>query len=247
MRVAIGSLKGSPGVTTLALALAAAWPGEDGAVLVECDPDGGDLASRWRLPDDPGLVTLAAATRNRQVPATWLDHSQELPGGQRVIVSPAGSAQVRAALPMLAADPEVLPGNDTPGIFDCGRIGSGSPAPPLWLHADAALVIIRAALPDLAHLAARREDLQSANLSLVLAPSGPYRRSDVENAFGLRVLAELPRDDLAGAVLCGRARLRARSARRLGALPLMRAARRLAVELVQMQAGAQHAVAEGRT
>ena len=247
MRVAIGSLKGSPGVTTLALALAAAWPGDDGAVLIECDPDGGDVAFRWRLPDDPGLVTLAAATRNRQVRATWLDHTQELPGGQRVIVSPADSGQVRAALPMLAASPEVLPGDGTSGILDCGRIVAGSPALPLWQQADVALVVTRAALPDLAHLAARREDLQYANLRLVLAASGPYRRSDVEDTFGLPVLAEVPRDDLAGSVLCGRVRLRARSAKRLGRLPLMRGARQLAVELVQIRAGARHTVAGGRS
>ena len=46
MLVATGSVKGSPGVTSTALALAAVWPRP--AVLLEADPAGGDLAYRCR-------------------------------------------------------------------------------------------------------------------------------------------------------------------------------------------------------
>ena len=47
--VALCSLKGSPGVTTAALGLAAGWPSAEQPVVVECDPAGGDLLGRYRL------------------------------------------------------------------------------------------------------------------------------------------------------------------------------------------------------
>jgi MinD-like ATPase involved in chromosome partitioning or flagellar assembly len=61
MLLAVCSLKGSPGVTTLATALGARWPAGETPILVEADPAGGDLMARFRLNDAPGLVTLAVA------------------------------------------------------------------------------------------------------------------------------------------------------------------------------------------
>ena len=60
-------MKGSPGVTSTALALAAVWPRP--VVLLEADPAGGDLAYRCNAAHggpvyaSKGLVTLAAAVR----------------------------------------------------------------------------------------------------------------------------------------------------------------------------------------
>ena len=46
--VALAADKGSPGVTTAAVALAAVWPRP--ALVAECDPSGGDLAMRLHAP-----------------------------------------------------------------------------------------------------------------------------------------------------------------------------------------------------
>ena len=55
----------SHGASTTALGLAAALSPRSGAVLVECDAAGGDLAARHRLRLAPGLVELAThAHRN---------------------------------------------------------------------------------------------------------------------------------------------------------------------------------------
>ena len=68
MLIALASVKGSPGVTSAALALAAVWPNP--VVLVEADPSGGDLTYRCRLSPGAviesrsGLVGLAAAVRS---------------------------------------------------------------------------------------------------------------------------------------------------------------------------------------
>ena len=65
--IALAADKGSPGVTTTAVALAASWPRP--ALLAERDPSGGDLAYRLpgphgqRLDPHRGLISLAVATR----------------------------------------------------------------------------------------------------------------------------------------------------------------------------------------
>ncbi|MEL6986164.1 MAG: carbon monoxide dehydrogenase maturation protein, partial [Actinomycetota bacterium] len=63
--ICLASQKGSPGASAAALALAAAFkPGEGRRkLLLEADLSGGALAIRYRLPTEPGLVTLAAAAR----------------------------------------------------------------------------------------------------------------------------------------------------------------------------------------
>src|SRR5262249_35676958 len=98
MLVAVCSLKGSPGVTTLATALGARWPGRENPIVVEVDPAGGDLMARFRLPDTPGLVSLAAAARGRGQADQDLvtQHTQLLPGGLRVVLGPVGAEQARA-------------------------------------------------------------------------------------------------------------------------------------------------------
>ncbi|MDF0752962.1 hypothetical protein NLU14_22305, partial [Marinobacter sp. 71-i] len=67
MLISIASVKGSPGVTSTALALAAVWPRP--VVLLEADPSGGDLAYRCKaahggpVAANKGLLQLAAAVR----------------------------------------------------------------------------------------------------------------------------------------------------------------------------------------
>ena len=99
----MASVKGSPGVTTVALALASWWPRP--VVVLEADPAGGDLAVRLGLPEDPGLVGLAAALR-RHSQADLLEHyAQESPLGIPVVPAPAGARQSAASVSLLAALP----------------------------------------------------------------------------------------------------------------------------------------------
>ena len=63
--VALASAKGAPGVTTTAVALGAVWPRR--VLVAECDPAGGDLAARFRLPPEPNLVALGMAARHGQL------------------------------------------------------------------------------------------------------------------------------------------------------------------------------------
>ena len=80
MLVAVCGAKGSPGATTLAVALARR-AGELGraALLAEADPAGADLAARLGQSPDPGLATLAATLR-RGASLDLTEHLQHLPG-----------------------------------------------------------------------------------------------------------------------------------------------------------------------
>jgi hypothetical protein len=79
--IVLTSLKSSPGVTTAALALGAVWPPERRVLVAELDPAGGDLANRFRLPGEPGLLVLAAAARRHDPTHRVWQCCQRLPGG----------------------------------------------------------------------------------------------------------------------------------------------------------------------
>jgi hypothetical protein len=89
MLLALCSDKGSPGVTTSALAIASAW--EEPSIVVEADPAGGDLGIRLRpagspLPEAPTMLSLAAAARADKNRDLLARHTQPL--NSRVAVVP---------------------------------------------------------------------------------------------------------------------------------------------------------------
>ena len=123
--VALSSPKGSPGVTTLAVALASWWPRP--SIVIEADPAGGDLAARLALPEEPGLVSLAAAHRRRPITAssktTLLEpFVQETAAGIRAVVAPASPRQVVAALGLLPEVRPTLAPRGTDLLVDIGRM-----------------------------------------------------------------------------------------------------------------------------
>ena len=79
--VVVASDKGSPGVTTTALTMAAVWPRR--ALLAELDPSGGDVALRLRGPrgaplsSEVGLISLAVGARRGMRPEQIFEHPQQ--------------------------------------------------------------------------------------------------------------------------------------------------------------------------
>ncbi|WP_409497269.1 chromosome partitioning protein [Amycolatopsis sp. cmx-11-12] len=211
MLITVCSLKGSPGVTTLATALGARWPAQENPIVVEADPAGGDLMARFRLPESPGLVSLAAAARGRggSEPNLLAQHTQLLPGGLRVVLGPVGAEQARAALSVLApgASSPMRRAADQPGItviVDCGRVDADSPAFPIIRGADAMLLVARPHDDELAHVALKLQAAQrwSAKPCFVLVGDG-YPTAEVAQVMGIPVMGRVPRDDKGAAVLCG--------------------------------------------
>jgi hypothetical protein len=227
--IALGSVKGSPGVTTTAMALAATWPGHR-LVLAEVDAAGGDLASRFGLPAEPGLVSLAtAARRDPRAELIW-DHCQTLPGELRVLTAPAASEQTAWGVRVLG---DGLFGSladtaDVDVVADCGRLDALSPALAIARQAQLLILVTRPVLSELNHVGERLAALRNgpAETWLILVGRGPWKAAEVSHGLGGVVIAgELPEDTVAAAMLAGAGRRGVRAARRL---PLVRGARSIA-------------------
>lgn len=210
MLIALTSLKGSPGVTTFTVALAANWPVAVRRLVMECDPAGGDLAQRFGLASSPGLLSLAAAARQPVGADVVWRHTQVLAGQLPVVAGPAGGRQAHAALGTVAAAGSPLyRAAREPGALvfaDCGRMDPGSPAEPLVRQADVLLLVSGTYSDGLAHLAARLHELAqvSARPSLVLAGRG-HPTNEIERELGVPVVARIPHDPAAARSLTGHA------------------------------------------
>jgi MinD-like ATPase involved in chromosome partitioning or flagellar assembly len=190
------------------------------AVLVEADLDGGVLAVRFGLGREPGLSTFAAGGDEAD---GWHDHAQDA-GGVAVLVGP-DSPGASASLWRSAGEriTRRLLESDGVAIVDAGRLRS----PETIVRASELVAIV--VNPVAEHLVALTHVLPSlrqavqGHLGVVSIGNGPYRRSDIEEALAVPVLAELPDDRDAAELLrsggATRARLaRSRLARAVGSL-----------------------------
>jgi hypothetical protein len=158
--IAIAADKGSPGVTTAAMALATAWPRP--VLLAECDPAGGDLAYRMpaegggRLDTQRGLLSLAIAARRGLSPQQVWEHAQQLPGGLPVLTG-VSTAEQGAGLDRLWRPVGVALSRvrDADVIADCGRIGVDGPLYDLLAEASFVVLVMRASLGEVVRLRER--------------------------------------------------------------------------------------------
>jgi hypothetical protein len=199
--VAVTYAKGRAGATTTALGLAVVAPADARAVLVECDPTGGDLMLRHRLGARPSVVDLAAAARApvAGVGDAFAAGVQQLRLGDRsvdVVVAPAGGAQTRAALPELTRPGQAtLNPPDRLVVADCGRLYPVSPARPVLAVADVVVVLAAARADALAHLREQLADLVDLvpGRLVVLLTSGGYAADEVAEVLTRYVVQELAR------------------------------------------------------
>ena len=194
--VAVGSCHGSPGVTTLVVALATVWTRSGRrALVVEADPDGGVLAARHGLCHHPSLTDLAVRARGP------LDHddvvavAQTMPGGVPIVVAHASPDQCQATLrngaEAVADRLRTLPGHDA--VVDVGRIRPRSPAAAFVDTADAVVVVLHPSLDEVAVASARLATLaRGERVALVLAGQSPYRAGEVEDVLQAPVIGVLP-------------------------------------------------------
>jgi hypothetical protein len=234
--IAMVSAKGSPGVSTAALACTLAWSGR--TLLAECDPAGGDILSGYlrRYDITPvGLLNLAIAELRGRAAAEFrkqvIDLDSSRPGRRAVlpgITDPVQAATVLPTWPRLTDFFTALehqdPGYDV--IADCGRLTTSAPPWPLLHRADLVVLVVRATAlhtisPALSAAAQLRQELTdnghgAGALRLLLIGHGPYPAADVAQRLHLPLLAELP-DDRRGAQALNDGDLRSNT-------PLLRAA-----------------------
>ncbi len=155
--IAVAADKGSPGVTTTALALAAVWPRP--VLLAECDPAGGDLV--YRLPADGGgrldprrgLLSLAVAARRGLQPQQTWEHVQKLDGGLDVLTGVTNADQGAGLNLLWGPVGRLLAANAQADVIaDCGRLGVDGPLYDLLAEAALIVLVTRASLGEVVRL-----------------------------------------------------------------------------------------------
>lgn len=210
--------KGSPGVTTTALALAAGVPDSEVApspLLVEADPGGGDLEC-WCGPlGEPGLLPAVNEVRERAGADRLRSYAATVVAGVDAIVAPCralpAGAALRAAGEGFAA---ALAATDGTVLVDAGR---WLPAVPSLLDAavrsaDGVLVVCRPTLAAIEHAGSVVDAVGPFASRVVVAMVGgdrPYGPKDVSAALGADVVGVLPWDSRGVATLVGRGRSQA--------------------------------------
>jgi hypothetical protein len=197
--IGIFSVKGSPGATTLALALAAHGR-ERGAVLVEADAAGGDLALRLAIAQHPGLAQLAARARQAADRRDVLDGlirtvDAGSTGPVDLVPAPVEPAAVRAALSALAANPEAISaaGRHRPVLLDFGRLEPGSPGFALARSCQVLALLVRGDVASLGH-AREAAWIREApgRVGFVLVDTGPYQAAEAAEVLAMPCLGTVP-------------------------------------------------------
>lgn len=199
MRVGLLSTKGSPGVTTTALALAAASGGD--AVAVELDPSGGSIECWTGINGEPGLVRAAGALRRAssidgEVLATC---EAVLPGGPRCVLAPTGgphAESVIAACGGLAS--AVDAGVDL--LVDAGRWAGSQATSGRLAGCDLLAVVCWPSVSGIEPVQWLLEPLRDrfgTSVVLVLIGDRPYSAGEVAATVGAPVAGVLPWDPAA--------------------------------------------------
>jgi MinD-like ATPase involved in chromosome partitioning or flagellar assembly len=204
--VALASAKGAPGVTSLALLLATSFM-QRPVILVEADEAGSALAARFRLDPDAGISTLY---RRPFDSAALTNAVQSIDLGGSIapvqVVTSVSSEGRRERLAEYWAEFARFAANDDECLYivDCGRIATDSPVRTVLQSATAGIVVTKPNVEDVYHAEMLAQRLSGAgNLHAVVVGAGAYRVSDVAEVLSVPVLAGLPEDGKAAAVLSG--------------------------------------------
>ncbi|MER7167704.1 ParA family protein [Micromonospora sp. NPDC000207] len=236
--VALVSAKGSPGVTTTALACALAWHRR--LILAECDPAGGSVMAGYLggvLNGPRGIGELAVGElRDGNLEQAFWSQLVDLDAPKRErlllpgVVDPAQAGSVTPLWQRFTdffADLEKgQPPYDV--LVDCGRLHVSGPPWPVLRAATVVLLVTRANLPDLSVTRSVVRTIErdfvehrvpSGTLRLLLVGDG-HSDAEITKALRVPVIARIPDDRRTAEVLTLGGTVRA-------GRPLMRAARGL--------------------
>lgn len=192
MIVTLSSTGGAPGVTSWALLLAAAWPGEfqtERAVL-EADLDGGVLGARYEIGVEPGAAALVSAarrtdTRRLDVSAcgrriaddVWIVPGPESAEHAQPLWSSPGAAESVA---------EALAADDRTWLIDVGRASATSVLAPLVRRSTISLLFTRPEHESLVQVPARVEGLRRAcgMAGVVVVGKAAFSDGELQQFFG---------------------------------------------------------------
>jgi MinD-like ATPase involved in chromosome partitioning or flagellar assembly len=233
------SAKGSPGVTTSALAIGSAWPRR--AVVIDADPAGGDVAAglgRGSWPVGAGLMELVVDIRVLPVEAALRQRVHQPAAHCPLVLAGFGRSGQAPGVPW----PEIAEGfariHDADLLVDCGRYIAGDGVAPLLRRSDLVLIVTRSTLSaarSAARLVPLLQDLVQvepgdARLSvLVVGADRPYSAVEISRGCAAPLLGEMPFDARTAAVWSEGAP----PGRGFARTPLQREARRVADHLLR--------------
>lgn len=196
--VAVASIADAPGASTLAVGLVSIWPVSDPPpVLLEADPDGGRLGTRMGVGVEPGLMSLALASRTRSLSVDELVAVAAPVGDWLLLPTPPSAEQTHSALLYSAAGLAGSIADDrTRGwVVDAGRMSPRSPSLPFAVRGDHLLVVTKGDLAALQLVPSRLDALRAAgarDASLVVVGETFWPPEEIAAFAGCDVAAQLP-------------------------------------------------------
>lgn len=166
MIVAVGGDKGAPGATTLAVTLAAAWPGE--RVLAELDPRGADLPFRLHhggggpVQERPSIAALAVDARPGNAAPPMDRYAQPTSLGVPLIPGELSVRTMANLVPHMPTIAKAAAGWRGVVIADLGALLPGNPALTVAKAAPVTLLVTRPGMAGLSRLVERVEALSDA-------------------------------------------------------------------------------------
>lgn len=163
MIIAVGSDKGSPGATTLAVLLGLCWSGD--RLVCEVDPCGADLPYRLAggdgrpLAASPSIATLAVDARPGGLARPLELYAQQTALSLPVIAGEVSPRRFARLSPHLPAICQAAAGWTGTVIADVGRLQPWNPSLQLARTAAVVVLLVRADIESLGHLRDRVEEL----------------------------------------------------------------------------------------
>ncbi len=196
MILGLVSAKGSPGVTSIALALAAR-AGEH-ATLVEFDPSGGSIECWTGAPHEPGLSRVASSLRRSVDAEAVAIGVRQIPNGIRVVHAPTSGSVAESTIAAIGERLTVaLADEESLVVVDAGRWCRSQVTARRVSGCDVIAIVCQ---PTLAGVEAARalidpiEAVTGLWPMLVLVGDRPYSPAEVAAATGLGVLGCVPWD-----------------------------------------------------
>lgn len=203
--VALGTPGGLTEISSIALHIASMWPRP--VTVVEADPDGGRLATRYNWMVRPGLRTLASMLQDfpqghvqrwtragTDVNEFETSDRTAVPFGRRchVVTAPVAPDEVIEVIYELSASSgrmdEVL-GTDV--LVSVGTIRPGSPSETLIKKADGRMLVMRRTIEDVSVVLHRRRLLQDSGTWTILTAGGRLTTVELSRVIHWPVLADL--------------------------------------------------------
>jgi MinD-like ATPase involved in chromosome partitioning or flagellar assembly len=193
MMVSFGSIRGAPGVTSWAALVASRWPDPDnlGRVLLEADPAGGVLGSRYGFGVEPGVVSLVTGLRRTAGEIDVTPHARATASGVLVVPGPASGEDARAVWASVADGvADRLRRDSRVWIVDVGRVDVSSPVVALCAASSMTVIVVGPSTEDLVQLPARVAFLQSrgCRVGILVVGKCAYSGGDIAAHAGVEMV-----------------------------------------------------------